>query len=172
MGTNTATKPPTTTSVCTPIRQYAPELREHDRMLRRLAEAQNARPRLLQILVAWQLRQNGRLQAVHDLLGEKRLGDEPRQEARECEQDDRQDRRHGRPGAEGVRDERRQGLEPAAQDNERLAQDEAEHDKGISKRTPPRIVVPTKREIGFIRSASESALSRRDHRSVPGSFKV
>src|SRR5208337_2931514 len=36
--------------------------------------------------------------------------------------------RHGRSVAEGVRYERRQGLQPTAQDIERFAQDEAEHD--------------------------------------------
>ena len=113
-GRNTATKPLADGVGLNPDPPGVAELGEHDRMLRRLAEAQNARSRLLQILVAGQLRKDGRLEPADDPLREHRLGEKPGEETHERKHEDRQDRRHGRSGGEGLRNERRQGLQPAA----------------------------------------------------------
>jgi hypothetical protein len=52
------------------------EMREHNWVLRSLAEAEHARPRLLQILVARQLREDGPLEPMDEPLRRHGLGEQ------------------------------------------------------------------------------------------------
>jgi hypothetical protein len=78
----------------------AAEMREHHWVLRRLAEAEHARPRLLQILLPRQFRQYGPLEREHESLRRMDLREQAREETQDREQGDRENRRRGRRGGE------------------------------------------------------------------------
>jgi hypothetical protein len=87
------------------------------------------------------------------------LGEQAREETQDREQRDREDRRRGWRGSETVGDERRNGFQPAIQKFERLLSTKVSTTIGVRKRTPPRIVVPTKCDSVFIRASTVGLMS-------------
>ena len=133
------------------------EMRQHDWVLRSLAEAEHARPRLLQILIARQLRQYSPSSPSTKRCAEWVWASRPRGNT-EWRARGSPGSPRGRRGGETIGDERRRVSAPAHK-FERLAETKASTTMGVRKRTPPRTVVPTKCDSVFIRASTAGSMS-------------